>query len=79
MNPNIGGTDPHQGRREDTGEHYTYVHDPDGNMIEIVYHPLGLEDSEGKKAVVADDAKGLRWTQIPGFVVTAYGSAAGKP
>src|SRR5437762_7854264 len=22
--PNIGGADPHQGRREDTGEHYTY-------------------------------------------------------
>jgi len=59
---NIGGTDPHQGRREDTGEHYTYIHDPDSNMIELVYHPLGLEDSE----------RGVRWTQRPGFVDAAY-------
>ena len=47
---NIGGTDPHHGRREDTGEHYTYIHDPDGNLIELVHHPLGsLEDSQGRK------------------------------
>jgi catechol 2,3-dioxygenase-like lactoylglutathione lyase family enzyme len=63
---NLGGTDPYQGRREDTGEHYTYLHDPDGNMIELVYHPLGIEDSE----------RGLRWTQLPGFVDTAYRDAA---
>ncbi len=68
--PNIGGTDSHQGRREDTGEHYTYIHDPDGNMIELVYHPLGIEDSSGRKADVAHDAQ-LRWTQIPGFVAAA--------
>ena len=64
---NIGGTDPYQGRREDTGEHYTYIHDPDGNMIELVYHPLGIQDSTGGKAEVPHDAQ-LRWTQIPGFV-----------
>ena len=64
--PNIGGTDPYQGRREDTGEHYTYIHDPDGNMIELVYHPLGLEDSHGKKIEVMHEAQ-LRWTQLPGF------------
>jgi catechol 2,3-dioxygenase-like lactoylglutathione lyase family enzyme len=69
--PNIGGTDPHQGRREDTGEHYTYIHDPDGNMIELVSHPLGLEDSRGRSVVVAHDAR-LRWTQLPGFVASAY-------
>jgi hypothetical protein len=63
---NIGGTDPHQGRREDTGEHYTYIHDPDGNMIELVYHPLGIEDSE----------QGLRWTQLPDFVAAAYRDTA---
>jgi len=63
--PNIGGTSPHQGRREDTGEHYTYIHDPDGNMIELVYHPLGIEDAE----------QGLRWTQLPGFVAGAYRDA----
>lgn len=68
----IGGTDPHQGRREDTGEHYTYVHDPDGNMIELVHHPLGLEDSEQKRVEVVHDARGLRWTQLPGFVAAAY-------
>jgi catechol 2,3-dioxygenase-like lactoylglutathione lyase family enzyme len=73
---NIGGTDPHQGRREDTGEHYTYVHDPDGNMIELVYHPLGIEDSEQKKVELTHDARGLRWTQLPGFVAAAYRDAA---
>ena len=25
---NLGGTDPHQGRRDYSGEHYTYLHDP---------------------------------------------------
>jgi catechol 2,3-dioxygenase-like lactoylglutathione lyase family enzyme len=73
---NIGGTDPYQGRREDTGEHYTYIHDPDGNMIELVYHPLGLENSQGSKVEVMHDPQGLRWTQIPGFVASAYGSGS---
>jgi catechol 2,3-dioxygenase-like lactoylglutathione lyase family enzyme len=68
--PNIGGSDPYQGRREDTGEHYTYIHDPDGNMIELVHHPLGIEDSHGTKVEVANDTQ-LRWTQIPGFVAAA--------
>jgi catechol 2,3-dioxygenase-like lactoylglutathione lyase family enzyme len=63
--PNIGGSNPHHGLREDTGEHYTYIHDPDGNMIELVYHPLGIEDSE----------RGSRWTQLPGFVAAAYQDA----
>lgn len=67
---NIGGADPHQGRREDTGEHYTYIHDPDGNMIELVYHPLGVEDASGRKVEPTLDAQ-LRWTQIPGFVAAA--------
>ncbi|ETX08868.1 MAG: hypothetical protein ETSY2_02820 [Candidatus Entotheonella gemina] len=26
-------------KREDNGEHYTYIHDPDGNLIELVHHP----------------------------------------
>ncbi|MBI3326327.1 MAG: VOC family protein [Nitrospinae bacterium] len=68
---NIGGTDPFYGRREDSGEYYTYIHDPDGNMIELVYHPLGLEDSEGKKVGLAYDPQGLRWAQIPGFVTAS--------
>jgi len=70
---NMGGTNPHEGRREDTGEHYTYIHDPDGNLIELVYHPLGLQDSEGNKVKAAHDAAGLRWTQLSGFVASAYG------
>jgi catechol 2,3-dioxygenase-like lactoylglutathione lyase family enzyme len=69
---NIGGTDPHQGRREDTGEHYTYIHDPDGNLIELVHHPLGLEDSQGRPIERTHDVPGLRWTQIPGFVASEY-------
>jgi catechol 2,3-dioxygenase-like lactoylglutathione lyase family enzyme len=72
---NVGGTDPYQGRREDSGEYYTYIHDPDGNMIELVYHPLGIEDSKGNKVEVAHDAQ-LRWTQKPGFVASAYSSAS---
>lgn len=73
----IGGTDPYQGRREDSGEYYTYIHDPDGNMIELVYHPLGLEDSQGKAVDIADDPQGLRWAQRSGFVKSAYGSGSG--
>jgi catechol 2,3-dioxygenase-like lactoylglutathione lyase family enzyme len=71
---NIGGTDPYQGRREDSGEHYTYIHDPDGNMIELVYHSLGLEDSKGKKLEIPHDPQGVRWAQKPGFVEAAYSS-----
>jgi hypothetical protein len=73
---NIGGTDPYQGRREDSGEHYTYIHDPDGNMIELVYHPLGLEDSKGNKVEMVDDPQGVRWGQQPDFVAAAYRSQA---
>ncbi len=29
-----------------SGETYTYIHDPDGNMIKLVYHPLGLEATD---------------------------------
>ncbi len=65
---NIGGEDPTQGRREDNGEHYTYIHDPDGNMIELVQHPMGLEDSQGSKIELPNDPVSMRWTQKPGFV-----------
>ena len=58
---NLGGTDPTQGRRDYSGEHYTYLHDPDGNMIELVHHPLGMEDVRGNK-VTLPVADGLRWT-----------------
>lgn len=58
----------HQGRREDNGEHYTYIRDPDGNVIELVYHPLGLEDTDGVQVELPDTSKRLRWRQKKGFV-----------
>ena len=70
-----GGEDPYQGRREDTGEHYTYIADPDGNLIELVCHPLGLESSEGDAVGLHHDARNPHWTQIPGFVEEAYKEA----
>ena len=66
------GSDPRQGHREDTNEHYTYINDPDGNLIELVSHPLGLESSEGEQIGLASDAGNVRWTQSPGFVEDAY-------
>jgi hypothetical protein len=59
------GDDQRWGRREDTGEHYTYIHDPDGNRIELVYHPLGLVDAAGNKVEVPTHPRGLRWRQRP--------------
>ena len=68
---NVGGEDPRQGHREDTNEHYTYINDPDDNLIELVYHPLGLEDSSGRKVGLTQDNKNVKWTQIPGFIESA--------
>ena len=42
FNPVSTGNDPRWGKSDDTGEHYTYIHDPDGNKIEIASHPRGL-------------------------------------
>ena len=67
----IGGDNTRYGQREDSSEYYTYIHDPDGNMIELVCHPLGLQDAEGHHVEVAHDPQGLRWRQIPGFVQQA--------
>jgi catechol 2,3-dioxygenase-like lactoylglutathione lyase family enzyme len=52
------------GKREDNGEHYTYIHDPDGNMIELVFHPLGLVDADGQ-VVETPTQRGMRWRQLP--------------
>ena len=71
MGPTIGGDSARYGRREDSSEYYTYIHDPDGNMIELVCHPLGLQDTGGNEVEVAHDPQGLRWQQIPGFVQQA--------
>ncbi len=67
-----GGEDPQQGVREDTGERYTYIGDPDDNLIELVYHPRGLEGSSGEAIDLTRDAGNVRWTQIEGFVEAAY-------
>jgi hypothetical protein len=45
-------------------------------MIELVYHPLGLEDSKGNKVEMVDDPQGVRWGQQPDFVAAAYRSQA---
>jgi catechol 2,3-dioxygenase-like lactoylglutathione lyase family enzyme len=55
------------GRREYSGGYYAYIHDPDGNMIELVHHPLGLEGSEGTKIELVHDPRSLKWTMRPGF------------
>jgi catechol 2,3-dioxygenase-like lactoylglutathione lyase family enzyme len=59
------GDDQRWGKRDDTGEHYTYIHDPDGNRIELVYHPLGLVDADGNQIEVPTHPRGLRWRQLP--------------
>ena len=74
--PGGGGDDPYHGQREDTGEHYTYINDPDGNLIELVCHPLGLESSHSEQIALAQDEKNVRWTQIPGFVEEANAATA---
>jgi len=59
------GNDERWGKREDSGEHYTYLKDPDGNLIERVYHPLGLVDADGHTVEVPTHPAGLRWRQLP--------------
>ena len=53
--------------REYSGGHSTYIHDPDGNMIELVQHPLGLLDSKGDTVDVAHDPKGMTWARKSGY------------
>jgi catechol 2,3-dioxygenase-like lactoylglutathione lyase family enzyme len=55
------------GRREYSGGFSTYIHDPDGNMIELVHHPLGAEDSTGNQVELPRDPQGLKWRLRPGF------------
>jgi hypothetical protein len=67
----IDGEDP-RCYREDTGEHYTYIHDPDGNMIELVYHPRGWQDSKGNEVEIEYDPDGMGVVQKPGWVARQY-------
>lgn len=55
------------GKRDYSGGHYTYIHDPNGNMIELVKHPLGLEDSQGDKIDLQHHADSPRWNKFPQF------------
>ena len=55
-----GGEDPRQGIKEDTGERYTYISDPDDNLIELVYHPRGLESSSGEAIELTRDSSNVR-------------------
>ena len=55
------------GKRDYSGGHYTYIHDPDGNMIELVKHPLGLEDADGNKLDLPHHASSPRWRKLPEF------------
>ena len=53
------------GLRDYSGGHYTYIHDPDGNMIELVHHPLGLEDADGNKLELTHHAESPSWSKNP--------------
>jgi catechol 2,3-dioxygenase-like lactoylglutathione lyase family enzyme len=61
------GTGSSYGRRGYSTGCYTYVHDPDGNMIELVHHPLGVKDSAGNTVELLHDPKSLTWARLPGF------------
>jgi catechol 2,3-dioxygenase-like lactoylglutathione lyase family enzyme len=61
----VATVSPRRGTRDDTGEHYTYIRDPDGNLIELVYHPLGLADADGNTVEVTTHPRGIRWRQLP--------------
>ncbi len=63
----------HQGRREDNGARYTYIRDPDGNVIELVYHPFGLEDTSGGFSQIGMEAL-LRHAEL-GQIALADSSA----
>jgi catechol 2,3-dioxygenase-like lactoylglutathione lyase family enzyme len=65
------------GKREDTGEQSTYIRDPDGNLIELIYHPLGMVDADGNKVEVATHPGGVRWRQLP-EVEAALGIRSGS-
>jgi catechol 2,3-dioxygenase-like lactoylglutathione lyase family enzyme len=69
---NLGGDNPRFGNREDNGEFFTYIHDPDGNMIELLYHPLGWEDSKGNAVKIQHDPQGMGLAQKPGWVAQQY-------
>ena len=73
---NLGGDNPSFGNREDNGEFFTYIHDPDGNLIELVCHVNGWQDSKGNLIEIPYDQDGLGVKQIEGWVAAQYERAA---
>jgi catechol 2,3-dioxygenase-like lactoylglutathione lyase family enzyme len=55
------------GHRQYSGGYSTYIRDPDGNRIELVHHPLGVEDSKGNKVELPHDSKSLKWSLLSGY------------
>ncbi len=69
--PAVSRSENSWGQRDYSGGHYTYVHDPDGNMIELVYHPLGLEDADGNRIDLGHHAESPKWRHLPEFATVA--------
>src|SRR4029077_10195475 len=44
----IGGDNARYGQREDSSEYYTYIHDPDGNIMKLGHPGRGLEHTRGR-------------------------------
>ena len=55
------------GRREYSSGCYTYIHDPDGNMIELVQHPMGIEDSDGNTVDIQHYDESPQWRRHPQY------------
>ena len=55
------------GRREYSSGYYTYIHDPDGNMIELVQHPMGIEDADGNAVEVPHYDESPQWRRHPQY------------
>ena len=64
---NQEGAESNWGHRQYSDGCYTYVHDPDGNMIELVQHPMGLEDVDGNKVEVSHHAESPQWRRLPQY------------
>jgi hypothetical protein len=59
------------GRRDYSGGCYTYIHDPNGNMIELVHHPLGLRDAQGNKLELVHHEQSPEWVRHPQYVTSS--------
>ena len=55
------------GHREYSNGCYTYIHDPDGNMIELVQHPMGIEDADGNKIDMQHYDESPQWRRLPQY------------